>query len=502
LPQQLPQHLPQWQQQSTQRPAQEPEREPTIDGSSLQWHGQQQQSQHLVKQPQQLQQPFQQPLQQSMHQQAPLPYQQPQLACAVSPQLHAAQPSAATDDALLTSLVSGAPARPGAAPGMPSPLAVAQDDLVLRMLMGGRDALGLTQGAKKQRPRSACGRRLKADVHRREDVQRIYRSLGQADCSLQRDMQVGASYLPRGSRLLREGPVKRGRPLKAALEAICLPASLLFEAPPKDAWEAPRAHKARGAAAADAAAGLLHGVASYDWCCPLPCCRAPYPVQAPIETTARALLARLVPEIVDFEPPATDLWTNCGLQDTARARRGDPELVEGAPPCTALADEQGHELDEYRAPSDGFGCGQCGAHIETSDTMRGCIDCRFFVCMPCFARALDGGGFDLRPLPPPHELRRQRERQDRERTLRALVDSAPGHFDLSPVLHFGRVRRRPPMHGKERPEDARLLRRGPSGELVPLADPYAYLRARCAAARGRGGLRHGQGEGQDAPRGP
>merc|ERR1740120_576430 len=138
---------------------------------------------------------------------------------------------------------------------------------------------------------------------------------------------------------------------------------------------------------------------------------------------------------------------NCGLQDSARARRGDPEPVEGAPPCTALADEQGHELNEYKAPSDGFACSQCGAHIERSDTLHGCTECRFFVCMPCFSRALDRGGFDLKPLPSAQELRWRLERQDRERTLRALIECAPGRFDLSPVLHFGRVRRRPPMPG-------------------------------------------------------
>lgn len=341
-----------------------------------------------------------------------------------------------------------------------------------------------------RRAASACGARLvRLEVHRKEDLWRISRALGTSDLVLQRDLEVEGKTLARGLRLLRQGALTSctGASAKAALESMEPWVRLCFERPLEPTPKS----------------GLEHlltlsgneGFVSYAWACP--CCRSPYPVQAPSAVTACALLGRLLPGVEAYiEPPARDLWRlaelHLPLASTAQRRSSeDKHRQPGLPPT----DRMGHGLQEFIVPGpEGLRCGPCGSQMFPGALARGCLSCKFFACAPCYVRAAVAGlgSFDPEPLRSAQEQREDLEQAGLDASLLKLSACLEGRFDLAPVLHFGNMRRLmlllPKASSVEVQEEklralpppvraaSRLLRRshGPVGSLLPLADPYEY----------------------------
>jgi len=321
--------------------------------------------------------------------------------------------------------------------------------------------LGAGRGLRPRPPATGGAQRLRAEVRRRQDIKRIVKALSSADLTLQWDVQLESVVLHRGLRLLPEGPLKGCRLPRAALENLEPWVKLTFERPLDTTPAMPRPLLPGEAGGPHSMSG---GVASYDWHCPH--CRSPYPVQAPFEMTARALLLTLLPALQDaLAPPAGDLWlmSELGLP-VGQGTVGAPDVAKQIEPT----DPSGHVLFKYSAPSGDILCSVCGRGIPLGGAAHGCSCCGFFACAACHRRAQESGGdFFGAPLPAASQDRQQgRARADE--AVRLLAGHAQGRFDLAPVLHFG------VLLGAKGDVTECYTRRGRDGELLPMADPYDY----------------------------
>lgn len=219
--------------------------------------------------------------------------------------------------------------------------------------------------------------------------------------------------------------------------------------------------------------------ASYRWNCPSCCC--PYPVQVPLELTAKDFMARLFPGLREsgaLLPVPSDLWLICEAGSPSQPRRPSSSK---APAAAEPADGAGHRLTEMPA-SAGLhrSCAVCRVTVESPAVLWGCSQCSFFVCTRChdWAKKENGGSFALVPLVGDRERRAASAKAAEDRCLDLLVRASSKCFDLSVALHFGRLRWPPPSGTDLAAAAQRLCRRDAGGRLRPLADPWDnYVRA-------------------------
>lgn len=142
----------------------------------------------------------------------------------------------------------------------------------------------------------------------------------------------------------------------------------------------------------------------------------------------------------------------------------------------APVDEAGHALCEYCARGHDYQCTPCGQWLKPGVAMWGCVDCFFFVCAGCFVHArANGGSFEPAPLPSTEEIKKCEKEQTENRRISLVRSLAGGRFDLSPLLHFGNLRRLQVASPEIKAKVDRLFRRRTTtGDLMPLADPYDY----------------------------
>jgi len=303
------------------------------------------------------------------------------------------------------------------------------------------------------KPRHAIPGRMCVEVLQADELILLAKAVSASNHMLQTDIEIGGIRLPQGSRMLLDGQLKGSAFIHDSISRLKPRVVLTFEKPGKGGLQ------------------VTPGYHSLPWACPL--CNNWYPVQVPGDLMASDLLQHLLPEgSFILEQDYGDLWVKSEIDK-------QPEIyatgVDGLGPLDApLKDDQGHTLQLYAAPRDLFPCTVCASELAAGASMYGCTECFFFMCMACVTRfAKSQRSVDsetLVPLPSTEELRSNAAEAVEQQQLRLLVRFAGDHFDLGPVLHFGRIRRLV----TDAPEVARYCQRDMAGILLPLADPYDY----------------------------
>lgn len=332
------------------------------------------------------------------------------------------------------------------------------------------------------------------EVHQKSDLKLIAQTLS-SDLVLCRDLIVNNVPLCRGLKLLLEGHLRDCKLARVAVERLEPWVVIFFErsgigaataafggANSQAFGYAPPPRGAFPSVAARPHAPPLGDIVTYNWCCPE--CRSPYPVQTPVELTAQSLLSRILRKPLDHPYAKVDLlWQKSELSipaqplDTADSALLFNSMPDSQPPT----DEKGHVLTNYEVPSGGCQCSLCGAKTLVGDSVQGCVECAVFVCGACYSTR---NTKSLGPLLSGQEERRREANARIHRELCCLMKHASSEgFNLSPVLHFGKLRRQADL-GLEM---QRLCKRQ-NGELLQLASPYEYyaraalLHAECGAA--------------------